>query len=263
MMQEYKRKRKESVAASNAAGVLLTLTLHVGAILVISFTGIKYIYPPPPETAMLLDFEEEVEMPVVKQKRGRRPEGELVDKEKPVELVQRSESPYTVQKSNVTPETKQDNFGDIDTPAPEQKEEPVLDARAAFPGMAKKDTSVTAPHSASEASTSFKAGHAQGNTDDGATEGRPNAHVEGRNLKGSTLYKPAYKIQKSGCVIVKIWVNQWGDVTKAMAGADGTTLTDSNLWNECRKMALKAKFDFNKDAPTAQEGTITYIFNLK
>lgn len=263
MMKEYQRKRNENEAASRVSGVVMTLALHLCAIALVSFSGIKYIYPPPPETAMLLDFEEEVDAPRIKERRGRRPEGELVDKTKPVELVQKSESPEVSKRQNVTPETKPDNFGDVDAPTPEPKEEPKLDARASFPGMAKKDTSITAPHSASESSATFKAGHAQGNTDDGNTEGRPNAHVQGRSLKGSTLYRPSYKLQQSGQVVVKIWVDQYGNVTKALAGADGTTLTDAKLWAECRNQASKAKFNFDSNAPTTQQGTITYIFNLK
>jgi len=262
-MKEFQRKRNESEAASNVTGVVMTLALHLCAVALVSFTGIKYIYPPPPETAMLLDFEEEVEAPKPPERRGREPEGELVDKTQEVKLVQRSESPVESKRENLTPETKPDNFGDVDAPTPEPKEEPKLDARAAFPGMAKKDTSLTAPHSASEASATFKAGHAQGNTDDGSAEGKPNAHVEGRSLKGSTLYRPAYKLQQSGQVVVKIWVDQYGNVTKALAGADGTTLTDAKLWAECRNQATKAKFNFSANAPTTQEGTITYIFNLK
>ena len=85
---------------------------------------------------------------------------------------------------------------------PEREKEPELDPRAAFPGMAKKDTSITAPHAASEASATFKAGQVDGNTETAKTEGAANAHVEGRKVNKATLRKPGYNIQESGRVVV-------------------------------------------------------------
>ncbi len=62
---------------------------------------------------------------------------------------------------------------------------------------------------------------------------------------------------------MKIWVDQYGTVTKAIAGADGTTVTDSRLWTAARNAAMGAHFNQSVDAPALQEGTITYIFSLK
>ena len=42
-----------------------------------------------------------------------------------------------------------------------------------------------------------------------------------------------------------------------------TVVTDQNLWQAARKAALGAHFNMSADAPAMQEGTITYIFNLK
>lgn len=260
-MKEYLRERHVRERNAVLTGVILALGLHVGAIFLISFTGLKYIYPPPEEQSFLIDFEQDDE-PVVLQRRGRQPQAEKADKEKPVELVQKSKSPEVAKKENLTPATKPDDFGDVDTPVPEQKEEPKLDPRAAFPGMAKKDTTLTAPHSASESSALFKAGHAEGNTNKGNTTGKPNAHLEGRNVVGN-LASPTYNSQESGTVVVTIWVDQYGNVSKALAGADGTTVTDKNLWNAARNAAMKTHFNMKAEAPVLQEGTITYIFNLK
>jgi len=261
-MKQYLRERQERERNARATGLFLTVGLHVLALLTVSFTGIKYIYPPPQEQTFLLDFEEDKEE-VVRQRQGRQPRSEDVDKEKPVQLTQRSESPYVAKNANLTPETKQDDFGDVETPAPKPKEESKLDPRASFPGMAKKDTTLTAPHNASEASETFKAGQAKGNTSKGDPESRPNAHLEGRYVDKSGLRKPAYNAQESGTVVVKIWVDQYGKVTKAIPGADGTTVTNSTLWSAARKAALETGFNMSASAPPLQEGTITYIFNLK
>lgn len=260
-MKEYIRERREREHNANASGIILTLAVHVSALLLISFTGIKYLYPPAPEQAMLIEFEEE--KPVVIQKRGRAPRGEDVDKKKPVELIQRSQSPEVSKAQNLTPAAKPDDFGDVDTQEPERKEEPKLDPRAAFPGMAKKDTSLTAPHRAEEASNLYKAGQPKGNVISGESEGKPNAHLEGRTVDKAGLKKPVYSVQESGVVVVDIWVDQYGKVQKAVPGGEGTTVTDKNLWNAARKAALETGFNMKGDAPAMQHGTITYIFNLR
>lgn len=258
-MKEYLREREKQSRAATVTGVILTVGVHVAAISLCSFSGLKYIWPPPQEQTFVIDFTEDE--PEIKQKRGIQPRSEEVDKTKPIEIVQRSESPYVAKKENLTPATKPDDFGDIDTPTP-KTEEPVIDPRASFPGMAKKDTSLTAPHSAEKESDLFKAGHVEGNAKKGNTEGKPNAHLEGRSVDGA-LPRPGYSVQESGTVVVTIWVDNYGKVQKAVAGSDGTTVTDKNLWAAARKAAMETHFTMNSNAPALQQGTITYIFNLK
>lgn len=260
-MKQYLRERNERERNSVVTGIAMTVAVHVCAVLLVSFTGIKYLYPPPAETTFVLDFEEELEVPV--QKTGIQPRGEDVDPEKNIELVQRSESPVTSTKPNVTPATKPDSHGDVEVNEPPRKEEPELDPRATFPGMAKKDTSITAEHAAKEGSTEYKPGQPTGNTSKGNAEGQPNAHLEGRYVDKAGLKKPVYASQESGKVVVKIWVDQYGKVQKAVPGADGTTVTDKALWTAARNAALETGFNMSANAPALQEGTITYIFNLK
>ena len=260
-MKQYLRERGERERNSVMTGIILTLVVHVCAAVLVSFTGIKYLYPPPPENTFLLDFEDELVDP--EQKVGRQPRGEDVDKEKPIELVQRSESPNVSKRSNLTPATKQDDFGDVDVVEPPRDKEPELDPRAAFPGMAKKDTTLTARHNASDESATYKPGQPKGNVPTGNTDGKPNAHLEGRTVDKAGLKKPAYSSQESGKVVVKIWVDQYGKVQKAVPGADGTTVTDKALWTAARNAALETGFNMSPNAPALQEGTITYIFNLK
>lgn len=262
MMQPYLRDRSETERKSKVTGLAATVLVHAAAVLLVTFSGFSYLYPPPEESSMLLDFTEE-EIPEMKPVYGREPQGEDVDLEKEVELVQRSESPNVSNAQNLTPATKPDNFGDVETPEPVREEEPRLDPRATFPGMATKDTSATTPHSASDPSNSFKPGQPRGNVATGKESGEANAHVEGRKVNKSTLAKPHYDLQESGIVVVKIWVDQYGNVKRAEPGADGTTISSKKLWAEARAVALKAHFDQKADAPAMQEGTITYIFNLQ
>ncbi|MBQ9548454.1 MAG: hypothetical protein IJV01_04765 [Bacteroidales bacterium] len=260
MMKAYQQERARKKQVSTVAGVLLTLLVHGGALAVVSFTGLKYIWPPPPEDTFLIDFEQE-EQEQFKLKYGPRARGEDVDREKPVEMVQRSESPHVSTAQNLAPKATPDAFGDVETPAPK---EPEINKNALFPGMSSKDTSLTTPHAASEATPEFKAGEARGNADNGPAEGKPNAHLEGRKIKEATLQRPNYNLQESGKVVVKIWVDNYGNVVRAQPGADGTTVpANAKLWAEVRKTAMEAKFNMKADAPALQEGTITYNFKLK
>lgn len=87
-----------------------------------------------------------------------------------------------------------------------------------------------------------------------------NAQLQGRTVLG-TLPKPSsYSIHVEGHVVVQIKVNQYGEVTDAIPGVEGTTVTDKNLWSAARNAALKAHFNQKADAPAVQQGTITYIF---
>jgi len=260
-MKEYLRTRQAREKRAVIYGLLFTILLHAGALCLVSFTGLKYLYPPPEETSFVIDFEEEEEE-IIEEQRGKQPEGEEVDLEKPIEQVKKSESPNERTAQNLTTATKPDTHGDVEVPEPPRKEEPKVDPRASFPGMAKKDTSLTAPHSAKTASATYKEGQASGNTLNAKADGSANAHLQGRKVNKSTLAKPAYNVQESGKVVVKIWVDQYGTVTEASTG-DGTTISNVELLKAARIAAMKTHFEPKADAPAKQEGTITYIFTLK
>ncbi len=260
-MKEYIRTRKQQEKKAKVTGVALTVLLHAVLAAGAFSSGLTWLDPPPPENTFLIDFSEETEPVKIRQYRGTQPRSEEVDLTKPIELVQRSESPYaSTSKTNLTPASANDPHGDVEVPAVEQ--ETPLDPRASFPGMSARDTSLTAPHTAQQASDAFKAGQPAGNTEKGRTDGTPNARLKGRNTVGN-IPRPSYTIQESGTVVVAIWVDHYGNVTKAIPGADGTTVTNTTLWNAARKAAMETHFNQKTDAPALQEGTITYIFKLK
>ena len=93
-------------------------------------------------------------------------------------------------------------------------------------------------------------------------EGRPSINVSGRNTVGN-LPHPVNHSQEGGVVVVDIWVDNYGNVARAVPGGDGTTVVDKTLYAAARKAALETHFNMNADAPAMQEGTITYYFNLK
>lgn len=258
-MKLYLHERESTGRAGLLCGVLLTVGVHLAVALLCAFTGLSYLYPPPPETTFLIEFEEEESSPELQQsKRGREPQAEEIDPEQPVDLVQKAESPHEGKRPNTTNPSKPGPHGDVEVPTPDQ---PALDPRAAFPGMSEKPSTSTTPHNASEGTDTFKAGESNGNTEKGKVSGSANAHVKGRSLT-TTLEKPVYETQMEGKVVVRIKVDPYGNVIEAQPGADGTTVTDKGLWNAARKAALKAHFNTAADAPAVQEGTITYIFKV-
>ena len=258
----YLEERERQTRRSRTTGVALTVVLHAGMAACLFVTGFSYLDPPPPEKEMILiEFEEpQIEKPV-QIWNGTRPQAVNPDPTQPINLVQQAEAQHEGTKSNEAPEAQVDDFGDVDIKDPEPKKE--INKRALFrtaDNKTQKDT--LAAQTAREVSDALKAGHAQVNTRTGETSGEPNAKLAGRSVNG-TLPRPSYNVQKSGKVVVAIWVDNYGQVQKAVAGVDGTTVSDKTLWQAARKAALGAHFNMSADAPAMQEGTITYIFNLK
>lgn len=91
------------------------------------------------------------------------------------------------------------------------------------------------------------------------SEGTASANLDGRSLIGS-IPKLTTSGQVDGTVVVTIKVDQYGNVTEAIPGAEGTTTTNKSVLNAIRNAAMKAHFNTKADAPVVQTGTITYSF---
>lgn len=261
MAEQYLKERERQEKKSRVTGVALTISMHVVLLICCFIMGFTYLDPPPPEQEQILIEFDEPEISIPKQTLdGTKPRSEEADPTKDINLVQRSQAQNEGTKSNEAPEATVDEFGDVETPEPERKKE--INRKALFTAAENKTQKDTlAAQTAREVSDALAAGHAKGNTKTGETAGEPNAKLSGRTVDG-TLPKPTYGVAADGIVVVDIWVDQHGQVQKAMAGAEGTTVTDNTLWQEARKAALKAHFNMSADAPALQKGTITYIFKL-
>ena len=259
--QKYIQERAKQATRSKVAGVTVTVSLHLVLFLTFMYSGFTYLIPPPPERGqILIEFEEPVPEEPKQIWNGTQPKAIEPKPTEPINLVQKSEAPNEGTKSNEAPEAQVDDFGDVETPVPEP--EKPIDRRALFrtaDNKTQKDT--LAMQTADKVSDALKAGHAQGNTSIGETMGEPNAKLAGRSVNG-TLPRPSYSVQAAGKVVVDIWVDNYGTVQKAVAGAEGTTVSDKTLWQAARKAALGAHFNMSADAPAMQHGTITYIFKL-
>ena len=262
MEQQYIRERERQEKLSRRGGAVFTIIVHTALFVCFLHTGFTYLDPPPPEKELILiEFDEpEIERPR-QTWNGSRPQAVNPDRSKPINLVQRSEAQHEGTKSNEAPEATVDDFGDVDIVEPKREKE--IDRRALFHAADNKtDKDTLAQQTADKVTDALKAGHAQGNTKTGETSGEPKAQLAGRTHNGS-LPRPSAPGQQVGKVVVDIWVDNYGMVQKAVAGAEGTTVTDKDLWNEARKAAMKASFNMSADAPAMQKGTITYIFKVK
>ncbi|MDR2584653.1 MAG: TonB family protein [Prevotellaceae bacterium] len=119
-----------------------------------------------------------------------------------------------------------------------------------------------AEQSSRTAGTTIQAGPPDGNTREGNPEGVPSAALQGRDVLGS-LPLPQYNANVGGTVVVRISVDQYGNVTGATVTQTGTTVQDKTLWDAAVAAAKKAKFNTSASAPVIQQGTITYLFRLK
>ena len=241
---------------ANWVGIGLTVTLHALLLAVCFRSGLKYIYPPPQEQAVLMEFPPEFAPEEVKV--GAEPQAEAPDPEQDVQLVKRSEAPVQGTKANEAEAATVGEDGDVAVPEPVRE----INKRALFPSAANNRKDTLATQTATQPSSRFDEGHASGNTPTGSSDGEPSARLAGRNVVGA-LPLPAYGVQKSGRVVVRIMVDREGHVTDAIPGIEGTTVQDRSLWSAAKKAALQAQFTANPKAPISQEGTITYIFKLQ
>ncbi|TQD34347.1 energy transducer TonB [Haloflavibacter putidus] len=112
--------------------------------------------------------------------------------------------------------------------------------------------------------------------DKGDPDGDPTAssyYGQGKGLDGDGNYrlggrkalnkeKFVQDCNESGVVVVKIEVNQKGEVINAVPGVKGTTNTANCLLKPAKKAAMATKFNSDVNAPIKQTGYIEYEFKL-
>lgn len=77
-----------------------------------------------------------------------------------------------------------------------------------------------------------------------------------------SLPAPTYNSNAQGRVLIKIWVDRNGNVTRAEFETKGSTTTNTLLVKYAKEAALKAKFNADENAPEEQKGIITYVFRI-
>ena len=80
----------------------------------------------------------------------------------------------------------------------------------------------------------------------------------GRGAK--SLHRPNDDFPEEGIVVVDIWVNRSGQVTRAEVATKGTTVINQSMREKAKQAALRSAFASDPNAPEEQHGTITYTF---
>ena len=154
----------------------------------------------------------------------------------------------------VVPDETSNEEQEIVDPDPE----PVLNPKAIYPGKSSNNSS----------------NDSQGNTgepgDQGSPDGADKQNYTGSNipgdkfnLSGRKMVAPpssSYDSPETGKVVVNIWVDRSGKVTRATPGAKGSTTTSSYLYKLSKAEALKTKFSANSKAPEEQKGTMVFEY---
>ncbi len=257
-MKDQQEKKQDNIKA--AAGTAIAIGVLIGALLLL---GLSYQNPPPEEQGVEVNLGDSDfglgENPQPKPTEN--PDPYPTAPQKPA-TVSENISTQSTQKSVAI--TKNDNKKETKEtkvePNPEPtKKEPEINKKALFPGSKK-----TNEQGGSEGKTygPGNQGKAGGDPNSNRYDGIPGKGGTGWSLKGRTakaLPEPTYNSNQQGNVVVKIWVDRNGNVTRAEA-QPGSTVTDATQKRQAEQAAMKAKFSPDPNATELQTGTITYYF---
>ena len=168
-------------------------------------------------------------------------------------LTQETEETATLRSSIVKTNTTKRNVATTTTQ--DVAEEQVVNKNALFPGKRNTNTSTgngTGTSSGTGTGTGSGSGGGIGNGD---------FYLDGRPVVRKAF--PKSKNNLEGVVKVEFSVDREGNVVYAKAGFEGTTITDSQVWEECETAARQSKFKAKSDAQTEEKGIITYRFILQ
>lgn len=239
--------------------LLVTLIFHGLLLLLIIFFGFSTPLPLPGEEGIQINFGNSEDGSGLIEPQGNQVQATAVSNpdEKQENLTQDFEEAPSIEKNN-----KHQNQEQIDNHQEDNhQQEQQVNQNALFPGSQNNSTGE---------------GETGNDGNQGREDGSPNSdsHVgNGQGTKGvsyslggrnaNALPKPSYTGNQQGKVVVEIFVDRNGNVTKATPGVKGSTTLNSTLLTAAQKAALNAKFDANPDAPEVQRGTITYNFMLQ
>ncbi|HOH99654.1 MAG TPA: TonB family protein [Bacteroidales bacterium] len=181
-------------------------------------------------------------------------------------ITQETEEAPAIKETPRKPEPKPVENKPRTEPEPKkvEPEQPKVDPRALYPGR----------------QTGTSSGGSQGETGQPGDQGKPGGTPDGKGYDGqggagdgvsfsldgrkaNSLPKPDPRFSESGTVVVTIWVDRSGKVTRAVPGARGTNTPSATLRRLAEEAALRARFNEKPDGPEEQRGTITYHFLIR
>ena len=249
-----------SLSNNDKKGLVISIGIHALLILIFLFFGLKYMVPPPPPEGITIDF-------------GYSDEGMTETTEEP--------QPSTSQQPTTTQEIQQEEVLTQETQdAPEvtTHEETTQQTEPTSEPQPDEQLTNAFENWTNNQNTNNNSAQNEGETGNPGNQGSENGDPNANNYTGggsgngvsfslsgrSMLAPPKIKnnTQEKGIVVVAIWVDNNGNVTKAVPGVRGSTTTSSILYKKAKEAALKTKFSAKPDAPAVQKGTMTFVFIL-
>ncbi|MBP6428769.1 MAG: hypothetical protein KA273_00035 [Bacteroidales bacterium] len=241
---------KEKNNKRTITSLIVTLLFHGVILLLLYSMGLKYQDPPPPETG--------VEMNI----------GDLLgDGNALIGDAGGSDAQSSIHDVS----SSEEDFYSQDT-----EESPIVSKKTETP---KKNVATSEP--TVNPNALFRKGKVKGDDGGGVGKGKGSGIDDGEGTGGGgtgydtggsgttfslvgreskNLSLPPSKTDEVGSIVVTIWVNPEGKVTRAVAGARGTTIDNRSLWRNCESAASRSNFSENPNAPFEQKGSITYKF---
>ena len=245
-------KKDKSIAAVG------TIVVHALIVLVLFLMAFKTPLPLPGEEGV------EVDLGMMDQGMGNiQPEKPAVPvAAQPEQQSSQSKEEIATQNDEEAPALEKPKNNKPKQEKPAEQPKPTVNQRALFKG-----------------NNNPQAGGSEGITGQPGDQGNPNGlagvrQYEGNGGRGNgtgydlggrgakSLHRPNDDFSEEGIIVVDIWVNRQGKVTRAEVATKGTTLINSDMRNKAKQAALRSTFASDPDALEEQHGTITYTFVL-
>ena len=270
-------------------GIIVSALVHLALLFVFLFFGLSYMEPKP-EDGIVINFGNS-ETGIGDQADGSPQQSEAAapaesrpEESEPAEEM--TESP-TLTQDVVEAPSLEENKPKQETTKPKEKEEPKkveptpeeLERRRIEAEQEAKRKQMEERFAKVSSSKSGGEGVKEGSGDQGDPSGDPNSpNRTGGNGGGGgggnymlggrqalSKPRPEYQCDGEGRVVVKIYVDRQGKVTRAIPGEKvpggaATTTTSSCLFDKARAAAMRTTWQGDSDAPALQIGYIIYNF---
>ena len=262
----------------------LTFLLVITILFLLSFIGLKYV-DPPIEFGMEVNFgsfddgfgnelninnknDFNLNESVESLEKELEIDNQSISKIKTIKINEEKKNSNVINKKNDSLSELEINIENVITEISEAQNQKISDyTKSILSNLSKKTDNEIENQGQGENNEYFDNGVAEGNpysTIYFGQEGRGGKGV-GYGLNGRNLQyqgKDVPKCNESGTVVVRIEVNQKGDVVSAKAGVKGTTNNDPCLLEPAKNTALTHKWFPDKNAPKKQIGFVVIQFKL-
>lgn len=253
-------------------GLVTTIVVHFVLLLLFLFIGLSY-YDPKPEAGILINFgdsETGMGQEVQESSRAAASKPAARNEQEAVQTQSLEEAPSLPAQEQIRAESNEESQPQEESPEETQSEStPDPEPSQSLKDLLNKTRS----------SESGGEGVTEGPGDQGREDGDRNSNNRSGSGGGGdgdgnyqlggraalTKPRPDYPCADEGRVVVKIYVNRQGKVSRAVAGervpgGPASTTTSSCLYEQARRAALRTTWQSDSKAPEVQAGYIVYNF---